>query len=154
MSLFHKLWESHPTGEFPCSTSGKKNFENQCAIRMGECFEKAGISTKSWPVRRCWQHKGQGSHILAVEELANALNRVIVSGMGRVTKYPGEEGFEKIKHKRGIVFLRNFYGPGMQGDHIDLWNGWRLSSLLSPISIYTPWGSQYHKGEIWFWPVV
>jgi hypothetical protein len=49
MSTFPKLWESHPTGEFLCSTDWKKNFYNQCAIRMGEFFEKAGIRINNWP---------------------------------------------------------------------------------------------------------
>ena len=121
---------------------------------MGECFEKAGVSTARWPVRRCWQHKKEGAHILAAEELANALAQVSVPGAKKVEKFAGNDGFEKIVRRTGIVFFKNFYGPGMQGDHIDLWNGWRLSSLASPISIYTPWGSQYQKGEIWFWEVV
>ena len=151
MSTFQKLWNNRPSGGYPCSTNGKKNFDNQCAIRMGECFEKAGISTKSWPVRRCWQHRGTGSHILAAEELANALTRVIVPGMRKVEKYPGKDGFDKIKNRRGVIFFKDFWGPGMQGDHIDLWNGWRLSSLSSVIDVYTPLGSDYEKGSIWFW---
>ena len=108
MSTFCRLWENHPTGKFPCSTDGKKNFDNQCAIRMGECFEKAGINTKHWPVRRCWQHKSSGGHILAAEELANALTHVIVPGMKKVEKYPGKDGFEKIKNRRGVIFFNNF----------------------------------------------
>lgn len=151
MSTFYRLWENHPSGEFPCSTDGKKNFDNQCAIRMGVCFEKAGISTKHWPIRRCWQHQSSGGHILAAEELANALTRVTVPGMKKAEKYTGKDGFEQIKNRRGVIFFRNFYGPGMQGDHIDLWNDWRLSSLASVISVYTPWGSSYDKGLIWFW---
>jgi hypothetical protein len=151
MSTFDKLWSNHPTGEYPCSTDGKENFDNQCAIRMGECFEKSGISTKSWSVRRCWQHKGALGHILAAEEMANSLTRTVIPGMKKVEKYSGKEGFDKIKNRRGIVFFGNFYGTGMQGDHIDLWNGRRLSSFKSLISIYTPWGSRYEKGAIWFW---
>lgn len=153
MSSFQTLWNNHPTGEFPCSTNGKKNFDNQCAIRMGVCFEKSGIKTKGWPVRHCWQHKHTEGHVLAAEELANALNRVIIPGLKKVEKLSGKESFEKIKNRKGVIFFRNFYGPGMQGDHIDLWNGWRLSALASLMSVYTPWGSSYHKGTIWFWEI-
>lgn len=153
MSTFSRLWAHHPTNEFPCATDGQRHFENQCAIRMGVCFERAGISTKQWPVRRCWQHKSSASHVLAAEELAAALNRVVVPGMRAVEKYDGVTGFEKIARRQGVVFFRNFYGPGMQGDHIDLWNGWRLTSLTSLVSIYTPWGSRYNKGSVWFWEV-
>lgn len=129
MSTFRKLWQAFPAGEFPCSTNGRPDFENQCAIRMGVCFEKAGVSIKHWPARKCWQHKQEGNHILAAEELANALTRVTVPGMGKVEKYQGSEGFPKIKARTGIVFFRNFYGPGMQGDHIDLWDRWRTTNM-------------------------
>ena len=65
MSLFEKLWNNHPTitdDDYPCSSNGKKNFPNQCAIRMGECFERSGIKTQILPVRRCWFHKDQPGH--------------------------------------------------------------------------------------------
>jgi hypothetical protein len=45
--LFSNLWVNHPAikGEIsPCTTNGVTNFSNQCAIRMGVCFENAGIS--------------------------------------------------------------------------------------------------------------
>ena len=154
MSLFRKLWENHPTGDFPCSTNGKKNFDNQCAIRMGSCFERSGIPTRRWPVRRCWQHKGEDSHILAAEELANTLTKITIPGITIVEKYSGAEGMKRIDNRKGIVFFKDFYGPGMQGDHIDLWNGWRLSSFSSVLSIYTPFGSHYEKGAVWFWETV
>lgn len=154
MSIFRKLWQSFPSGEFPCSTDGKPNFENQCAIRLGTCFEKAGVSTKGWPVRRCWQHKETGGHILAAEELASALTRVIVPGMGKVEKYSGEEGFSKIKGRTGIVFFRNFYAAGMQGDHIDLWDSWRTTNFWISIGrIQILGGGKYKDGNIWFWPI-
>lgn len=119
---------------------------------MGECFEKSGISTKTWAGARCWHHKGNEKHILRAEELANALTQVEVSGMKKVEKYSGKDGFAKIKNRTGIIFFRNYYGPGNQGDHIDLWNGWRITSLDSVIYIYTGLGG-YKNGDIWFWEV-
>lgn len=154
MCLFYRLWQNHPTGEFPCATGNKRNFDNQCSIRMGVCLEKSGINTTGWAVRRCWQHKNERGHILAAEELASVLYQKIIPGIKKAEKFSGKEGFEKINGRKGIVFFKNFYGLNLQGDHIDLWNGWRLSSLVSAISIYTPWGSHYDKGEIWFWEVI
>lgn len=153
MSTFQNLWNNHPTGDFPCSSDGKKHFDNQCAIRMGVAFEKSGISTKTWAVARCWHHKIESRHILRAEELANALTQVKVSGMKKVEKYAGKDGFAKMKKRTGIVFFKNYYGAGSQGDHIDLWNGWRLTSLYSPWNIYAGFGDQYDKGDIWFWEV-
>lgn len=106
MSTFKALWQSFPFGEFPCSTSNKPNFENQCASRLGTCFEKAGIRTIGWPVRRCWQHRNIDGHILAAEEFASALTRVFVPGVRIVEKYSGKEGFPRIRGRTGIVFFK------------------------------------------------
>jgi len=155
MSTFKALWQSFPFGEFPCSTGNKPNFENQCAIRLGTCFEKAGIRTIGWPVRRCWQHRNIDGHILAAEEFASALTRVFVPGVRIVEKYSGKEGFPRIRGRTGIVFFRNFYGPAMQGDHIDLWDSWRTTNLWISIGrIHTLGGGKYKDGNIWFWPVL
>ncbi|WP_083438423.1 T6SS effector amidase Tae4 family protein [Caldimonas brevitalea] len=85
--------------------------------------------------------------------MANALTRVIVPGMKRVERYNGAEAFDKIDGRKGVFFCKDFYGAPQTGDHIDLWNGWRLTAFQSVISIYTSFGSQYTKGRIWFWEV-
>lgn len=149
MSIFHRLWQNHPTGDHPCSTEGKSHFENQCAIRMGVAFTKSGISMKSWGLRHCWHHEKAEGHTLAAEEMATALTRVIVPGMKTVEKHKGDEGFKKVRGRTGIVFIKDFYN--VTGDHIDLWNGWRLSSALSPLAVYFSIRSDYTKGTIWFW---
>ena len=155
MVTFAKLWESYPDVGGPCSTDGKRNFENQCAIRMGVCLENAGVNTKEWPVRRCWQHKGKERHILAAEELANALARHAVPGVGRVEKYGGKEGFEKIRGRTGIVFFMNYTGVSMQGDHIDLWNRVKTTNrVASFFEIQLMAGGKYVNGNIWFWQVI
>ncbi|ATG96104.1 type VI secretion system (T6SS) effector Tae4 (amidase) [Paracidovorax citrulli] len=69
-------------------------------------------------------------------------------------QYTGADGMKRIESRKGIVFFKDFYGPGMQGDHIDLWNGWRLSSFSSIISVHTPFGSHHEKGAVWFWETV
>lgn len=152
MSTFQKLWEAHPTGEHPCSTSGKSNFENQCAIRMGVAFSKAGISMKTWGIRHCWQHAASDGHTLAAEEMAKALaTRAIVPGMSKVEKFKGREWKQRMKGRRGIFFCKDFYGTPRVGDHIDLWNGWRLTSAYSVVSLYSSFGSRYEDGQVWFW---
>lgn len=53
MLEFKKMWENYPTiqGESaPCKTNGKKNFDDQCAIRLGACLVSCGVdTTNSFP---------------------------------------------------------------------------------------------------------
>ncbi len=159
MIHFKQLWKNHPTitdDDKPCSTNGKPNFVNQCAIRMGVCLERSGVQTKHWPVRRCWFHKngnGDGGHILAAEELAKSLEMVPFSGLFTIEKFSGKKAFENLSGKSGIVFFRNYYGPGSQGDHIDLWDGFRLTDWRTVFTIHV-YGEKYSNSEdVWFWPL-
>lgn len=152
MSTFQKLWDAHPTGELPCSTDGKSNFENQCAIRMGVAFTNAGISMKGWGLRHCWHHAATDGHTLAAEEMAQALaKRAIVPGMGKIEKLQRKDWKAAIRGRRGIFFCKDFYGAPRVGDHIDLWNRWRLTAAYSVVSVYTSFGSNYNEGQVWFW---
>ncbi|HVK54554.1 MAG TPA: T6SS effector amidase Tae4 family protein [Burkholderiales bacterium] len=64
----------------------------------------------------------------------------------------------------GIIFFQNYWGPGNQGDHIDLWNGARLTALDSWLRIHVRvgsfglhslgFGSDLEKSaSTWFWAV-
>jgi hypothetical protein len=77
---FQKLWDAHPTiqgDKIPCKTNGKINFEDQCAIRLGTALAMNGVNTTNLipKGRHCWQHETSEGHVLAAEELANALAR-------------------------------------------------------------------------------
>lgn len=39
MLTFKELWDKYPINKesSPCKTNGKKNFDDQCAIRLGAC---------------------------------------------------------------------------------------------------------------------
>lgn len=50
---------------------------------------------------------------------------------------------QQFAGRRGIVLCKNFWGPGQQGDHIDLWDGMQMADG-SPSYI-----SSSH--EVWFW---
>ena len=77
----------------------------------------------------------------------------------KVEKYSGSEVFDKIKGRSGVIFFQNYWGRGHQGDHIDLWNGYRLTDWASWIRIYARFrsyglGTDYRKAEsVWFWPL-
>lgn len=139
---FDDLWEVHPANNDdmnPCSVDGEPKFENQCAIRMGECLRAGGVDLTSYRGAKCWFHTPK--HILRAEELASWI-AVTPTVFGRV---------KKVKHvnvdgylgRRGIVLCKNFWGVGLQGDHIDLWDG----------ENFAHGGHDYFERsqEVWFW---
>lgn len=47
--------------------------------------------------------------------------------------------------RTGLVFFRNFWGEGNQGDHIDLWDGDELRAGAP---------DYFERSEqVWFWPL-
>lgn len=157
MLSFKKLWASHPTvkGEPPLLDT--KTYENQCAINMYAALERAGVNFKTFRGQLSWQ-KDKPKYAIRAQELANWLASPF-SGMHKVEKYAGKEALNKISGKRGIVFFQNYWGQGSQGDHIDLWNSFRLTHPRSMAQIYLRLGpiglgSDYREAQsVWFWPV-
>ena len=149
--LFEALLANYPSKKEICDLG---LFPNQCAIRMGVALEGAGVSTADFNVRRCATaysahpvlktHKP--GHILAAQELANALARNpmrLSTGVetkrftGPMSSHWGTFGMYK-----GIVFIQNGWGPT---DHIDLWDttGFKGGQL-----------SYIHAGvQVWFWRI-
>jgi hypothetical protein len=132
---------------------------------MGVCLQKSGIDTTKWNIRRCWHHPKQDAHFLSAHELANALSDKMIPGVLSARIYSGSEVFNKIRLQHGIIFFENYYGPAMQGDHIDLWNGRRLTDWLTWARINIRvgdfglhnlgLGSDFQRAQsVWFWTVV
>lgn len=99
MIKFKELWDSYPTiqGEkAPCKTDGKKNFEDQCAIRLGVSLAQNGVKTTNLvsKQRHCWHHKNSDGHILAAEELANGLAKHPIPGIQKATNIDSKK-FQK-----------------------------------------------------------
>jgi hypothetical protein len=147
MVSFRTLWEHHPANLgviSPCTTNRIINFENQCAIRMGECFAQSGIPLGSFKGAKCFPGHGHNqSHILRAEELAKWMrSKAIVFGKVEVKKGATSTMYAG---KTGVIFLMNFWGQNNQGDHIDLWNG-RMMTRGAP---------EYFSAaqEVWFWEV-
>lgn len=143
---FGALWDNHPStrgNDHPCSTNGASNFRNQCAICLGIALEGCGVSLKSFRGARCWYGHG---HVLRAEELADWLrNGTVVFGVPDIAR---STSYARYSTRSGIVFFRNFYGPGNQGDHIDLWNGSRMPGPDFDNSYYFK-----DSEEVWFWNV-
>jgi hypothetical protein len=165
---FNRLWESYPTiqGEkFPCKTNEENNFDDQCAIRLGAALAKNGVKTTTLvqKSRHCWQHGTAEGHVLAAEELAKGLARVPIDGIQKKRDIDPSTFQKDITGKKGILFFKDFWARNNEtfrnrsGDHIDLWNGSRLTDwrtwLLISSTLNT--GGSYSKSkEIWFWRVL
>lgn len=138
---FDSLWEAYPQDYAPCrSADGTPHFENQCAIRLGISLLEGGADLGGFRGVRCWHGHG-GRHTLRGEEFAAWLAQdeaqfgpVDIRRNSDASSYLG---------LRGIMFCRNFWGPGNQGDHIDLWN---RSYLKMGDASYI-----LRSEEVWFW---
>jgi hypothetical protein len=140
---FDRLWAAYPQLYHPCQASdGTPHFENQCAIRFGIALIDGGIDVRGVGGVRCWY--GHGSrHLLRGEEIA-AWMRSNPSVFGQVRIYHSVDQ-SLFTGRRGLIFCRNFWGPGNQGDHIDLWNRTYMASG-NPAYIS-------RSEEVWFWEV-
>ena len=168
MITFQKLWDAYPTIQgdtAPCKTDDKKNFEDQCAIRLGVALARNGVQTTNLvPTgRHCWQHETNEGHVLAAEELANGLLKFPIAGVQRKIDINPTTFQKEIVDKKGIVFFKDFWtrnGESFRnrsGDHIDLWNGnrltdWRTWFLIS--STFNTGGNYNKSKQIWFWSVL
>lgn len=164
MATFAELWKNHPniTGEEPLLD--KRQYDNQCAINLYTALQRSGVSVKSFHGQLSWQ-KDKPKYAIRAQEVANWLASAAHPIFpAKVEKFEGKEVFEKIKGKTGIIFFQNYWGAGNQGDHIDLWNGSRLTDWRTWVRIHIRIGeyglhnlgagSDFQKAaSVWFWAV-
>jgi hypothetical protein len=161
---FADLWAAYP-GSHPCNAKGedgKELFSNQCAIRVSHALKKTGVTFKSYPAKRkCWVHPND-DHCLAAKELADWLELQPFVGCKQAEVITGENWRDKVISRTGIICFEDYYAPsgGSGGDHIDLWNGSRMTDLTSGLrtrfGIVIPFGvwSDLRKAKrIRFFPV-
>jgi hypothetical protein len=145
MVQFDKLWKSHPANwipevQYPCQSNGNRNFKEQCSIRMSVALQKAGADMSSFHGVCCWFGHGR-QHVLRAEELASWLkSNMSVAGKVSISKHAIADNYSG---KQGIVFCRNFWGEGNQGDHIDVWDGTKMA--LGNPNYFS------RSQEVWFW---
>lgn len=147
--LFDKLWENHPAQTVPddlspCRDSdGNPNHDNQCVIRLGMALIGAGKDLRNYPGQFCWSPGHGKNHPLRVEEMKNWLSLLFGPADISVRRQAQQRTHQHYLNKKGIVACINFWGPGHQGDHIDLWNGQKFAHG-SP--------NYFERSEgIWFW---
>jgi hypothetical protein len=159
MLRFQKLWRNHPTISGNDDLLDHSTYPNQCAVKMHACPERSGISLISFRGVRSWQ-KEKTRYAIRAQELANWLARPDILPSIRVNKFGGKEAFEIIDGRKGIIFFKNYWGPGHQGDHIDLWNGNRLTDWKSWARIHLNiswegiWSDYRNSDAVWFWEVL
>ena len=166
MLTYKNLWDNHPTisgNESPCSTNDVVHFSDQCAIRFGVALAKCGVNTAYIVgARHCWHHKKAQGHILAAQELAIGLSNQPLGGMEKRQVIDPKNFKNLIADKRGIIFFKDFWvrpNGHRSGDHIDLWNGSRLTDWKSwlRIQLGLSWDSTFsdfsRSAEVWFWEI-
>jgi hypothetical protein len=130
---FEKLWDGYPgskpyvdakTGDPP------KGFENQCALKVSVALHAAGVDMRTF----------DGAHVLLkgrraavrAEQLAAWLGRARIAGVAPARDIAGEHWQDRVKGKTGILFFADYWlregEKHPSGDHIDLWNGSRLTA--------------------------
>ena len=151
-ALFDLFWKNHPSLQSPpvtdpCMTNGKRNHEHQCVIRLGIAMTKSGVSLASYRGVFCWSGH-QRTHPLRVPQMTAWLqtpsaNFVPKAKVSKRTKATPQKSYQDFSGRRGIVALYDFWGPTLDGDHIDLWNG----------SMMAGGDTDYFAAsrEIWFW---
>lgn len=181
MVAFRDLWYGHPINESvqtPCIAPRNGNFHgsvvrkgfptfaNQCAIRMGVSLKRAGVQPGQISgCLTCGAHDHDAMHYIRAQELANALARGSIEGIGQVRFIRGgaaKDFYPELFGKTGIIYIKDYWSrsgvdrPGVPtGDHIDVWNGYRSSAkwLMEWFSWLGYYSNYAEAREIWFWEV-
>ena len=180
MIEFADLWRGHPINESvstPCIAPhdltnlegefiprGFPVFHNQCAIRMGTALRRAGVQPSQISgVSHCSVHSREEMHFINANQLANAIARAKIEGLGPIEKFVGPDAaqyYPKIFGRTGIIYFQDYWRRSSDsdrptGDHIDVWNGYRSSAkwLMEWFSWLGYYGNYAQAKEIWFWEV-
>ena len=181
MVAFRDLWIGHPINESvqsPCIAPhdltnlegtaiarGFPVFGNQCAIRMGVALKRSGVTPGQLSgCSHCVVHPREEMHFINATQVANAIARANLPGVGPLEKITGTDAaafYPKLFGRTGIMFIQDYWRRGSDapgrptGDHIDVWNGYRSSAkwLMEWFSWLGYYSNYAGAGEIWFWEV-
>ncbi|WP_407081637.1 type VI secretion system amidase effector protein Tae4 [Methylomonas montana] len=165
---FETIWQNYPD-EYPCldPKTGKppKGYSNQCAMRVGCALEKSGISFASFSGKRCPCGSANGGMVAGAQELASWLGPNRFQGCPNPETHAGKDAFEKVSSRTGIIFLANYWqregetDSTRTGDHIDLWNGSRMTAYSSWFRVHLGvgwdgvWSDFRGASRVLFWPI-
>jgi len=128
---FSELWDAYPSDHPYKDSKGQtpKGYENQCAIKVSVALAGAGVKLVNFHGASV-QINGSPVAVRA-EELTAWLSKEVIPGISAPEEITGEDWEKKIKGRTGIVSFKDYWlRPGEKtptGDHIDLWNGSRLT---------------------------
>lgn len=169
---FADLWASYPSKlPFVDPKTGKppSGYDNQCAIKVSWAIHGIGVQMVSFK-QASVAVDGKKLAIRA-EDLAAWLKKLPFCGLPTApATITGKDWAAKIKGKTGIIFFKDYWRRDGQshasGDHIDLWNGAKLTStgLLGSLETFARFtiGLQSFRGlysdlgdssEILFWKI-
>jgi Type VI secretion system (T6SS), amidase effector protein 4 len=130
---FQKLWSSYPSDQPYVDAKGNppKGYENQCAIKVSVALRGCGVELRGF--KGATVQVGVERHAIRAQELAAWLQtdspRRLRSRRRVVT---GADWEEKCAGKTGILYFEDYWlregERSPSGDHIDLWNGSRLTA--------------------------
>ena len=130
---FASLWEAYPSDKPYTDKNGKvpEGYENQCAIKVSVALIDSGVPLAGFAGHTV---KVRGKPVAAraqelAEWLKNQSPKLIREKMRNVT---GSDWESKAKGKKGLIYFEDYWIREGQktptGDHIDLWNGSRLTA--------------------------
>jgi len=165
---FETLWANYPKSD-PCvnAKTGKPptGYSNQCAMRVGSALAKSGVSFETFKGNRCPNSEKRTGLVAGAQDLANWLGPSRFEGCPKGEEYTGKTVFDKISGRTGIIFLANYWqrpgetGDTRTGDHIDLWNGSRMTSFSSWFRVHLGvawdgvWSDFERASKVVFWHI-
>ncbi|SEO56742.1 Type VI secretion system (T6SS), amidase effector protein 4 [Duganella sp. CF517] len=131
---FADLWKSYPKSSpylDPKTGAPPPGYDNQCAIKVSWAIQGVGVQMVSFK-QAAVSVDGKKLAIRA-EELAAWLKKQPFCGLPKApVAVTGKDWTKKIAGRTGILFFKNYWQRDGErdpsGDHIDLWNGSRLTS--------------------------
>jgi hypothetical protein len=158
MPSFQTLWDNHPTIKGDAPLLDQKVYANQCAINVSAALIRSKVPLAGFNGTLSWQ-KDKPKYAIRAQELADWLKTEHPKIPRKFEEVQANEFSSKLSSKRGIIFFQNYWGSGNQGDHIDLWNGSRLTDWSSwiriqgRITIPGLWSDLEKAKSIWFWAI-
>jgi hypothetical protein len=171
---FQDLWNAYPnqedpfrdpkTGEIPLYA------DNQCAIRLSITLHRVGIEMKSYRGEDQIRIDGKRTALRA-SVMAQWLKLRPFAGLPSPIDITGADWQDRIKGRTGIVFFSGYWARKTDshgettGDHIDLWNGRKLTSpgvegwattfMRFTVGVSSAWYSDLGKSkQILFWEIM
>ena len=163
MANFQTIWNNHPTIKGDVPLLDQKVYANQCAINVSAALVRSGVPLTGFRGALSWQ-KEKPKYAIRAQELANWLKTTFPRIPTSFKSVSAKDFSSQLYGQRGIIFFQNYWGLGNQGDHIDLWDGSKLTDWRSWARINIRVGSyglhnlgagsDFKKAEaVWFWGI-